>query len=142
MLLDLKFSIGTLGISAGMFIAALYGMNLENFIEETAFGFAGVSIASTILAVAACIYGLRKLRRVQRLSMWGEGSLNKARDRSRGSWREIDSPAIGGDAVDLPLAEAVAGIKRADKMKLWKHAQNERLKAMADEARAKHGSMK
>jgi magnesium transporter len=126
-----------------MFIAALYGMNLENFIEETAFGFAGVSIASTILAVVACIYGLRKLRKVQRLSMWGEGGLNKGRDRShRGSWREIDSPVIGGDVVDQPLAEAVAGIKRANNMKVWKHAQNERLKMMENEAHHTHGPTK
>ncbi|SMQ49898.1 unnamed protein product [Zymoseptoria tritici ST99CH_1A5] len=132
MLLDLKFSIGTLGISAGMFIAALYGMNLENFIEETAFGFAGVSIASTILAVVACIYGLRKLRKVQRLSMWGGGGLNKERNRSaRGSWREIETPIVTSDKVDQPLADAVAGIKRADQLKLWKSAQEERLKAMA-----------
>jgi magnesium transporter len=34
MLLDLKFSIGTLGIGSGAFIAALYGMNLKNFIVE------------------------------------------------------------------------------------------------------------
>ncbi|EMC94412.1 hypothetical protein BAUCODRAFT_52577, partial [Baudoinia panamericana UAMH 10762] len=71
MLLDLKFTIGTLGITAGMFIAALYGMNLENFIEETNFGFFGISGLSTLIAILASMYGLRKLRGVQRLSMWG-----------------------------------------------------------------------
>lgn len=35
MLLDLKFQIGTLGLGAGAFVSALYGMNLQNFIEET-----------------------------------------------------------------------------------------------------------
>lgn len=38
MLLDLKFQIGTLGLGAGAFISALYGMNLQNFIEETNWG--------------------------------------------------------------------------------------------------------
>ncbi|KAF2859684.1 cora-domain-containing protein [Piedraia hortae CBS 480.64] len=95
MLLDLKFSIGTLAISASMFVAALYGMNLENFIENSSAGFAGVSVFSTILGLAACVYGLRKLRKVQRLSMWGEGSSRG----KRGSWREIESP-LGVRCVD------------------------------------------
>jgi hypothetical protein len=38
MLLDLKFSIGTLGIGSGAFVAALYGMNLKNFIEDSELG--------------------------------------------------------------------------------------------------------
>ena len=99
MLLELRFSIGTLGISAGMFVAALYGMNLENFIEETNFGFVGISAVCSIFTVAACWWGLRRLRKVQRLSMWGEGGSyrqNKIRGLDgadgRGSWREIDSP--------------------------------------------------
>ncbi|KAI1006422.1 Mitochondrial inner membrane magnesium transporter [Podosphaera aphanis] len=82
MLLDLKFSIGTLGIGSGAFIAALYGMNLKNYIEESNFGFWGVSAWSTIFSAVVCAYGLSKLRKVQRLSMWGE-------DGRRGrSWRD------------------------------------------------------
>ena len=76
MLLDLKFSIGTLGIGAGTFIAALYGMNLKSFIEESDFGFPLVSLSCFVLSVIACVYGLRKLRRVQRISMWGEGDVS------------------------------------------------------------------
>ncbi|KAL8684748.1 MAG: hypothetical protein Q9218_008155, partial [Villophora microphyllina] len=66
MLLDLKFSIGTLGIGSGAFIASLYGMNLKNFIEESDLGFIGVSGASFIFAAIVCSYGLGKLRKVQR----------------------------------------------------------------------------
>jgi magnesium transporter len=92
MLLDLKFSIGTLGISAGMFIAALYGMNLENFIEESSYGFFGVSGICTVLSVLACAYGFRKLRAVQRLSMWGEGGMRRrAQAASRRPWHELGS---------------------------------------------------
>ncbi|KAF2155699.1 cora-domain-containing protein [Myriangium duriaei CBS 260.36] len=76
MLLDLKFSIGTLGIGAGTFIAALYGMNLKSFIEESDFGFPLVSLTCFVLSVVACVYGLRKLRKVQRVSMWGEGDVS------------------------------------------------------------------
>lgn len=130
MLLELKFSIGTFGISGGMFIAALYGMNLENFIEETHWGFAGVSGFSTVVAVIACMYGLRKLRKIQRLSMWGEGASGKypiGQGRGgRGSWREIETP-LGmmseSDKGTRHLGEAVAGIKQADRMRMWKDTQ-------------------
>ncbi|KAK1590886.1 cora-like Mg2+ transporter [Colletotrichum navitas] len=69
MLLDLKFSVGTLGLAMGTFLAGLYGMNLENFIEETNWGFAGVTITSTICSLLVCWYGLVKLRKVQRVKM-------------------------------------------------------------------------
>ncbi|GIZ40109.1 hypothetical protein CKM354_000346100 [Cercospora kikuchii] len=131
MLLDLKFSIGTLGISAGMFIAALYGMNLENFIEESNLGFFGVTAASTVLSIGACWWGLKKLRKVQRLSMWGEGGVIKNNARSsRGRWSEVEGRSDG----EKPLAEAVAGIKKAEGLRSWKVAQNERLKHMHSDA--------
>jgi len=84
MLLDLKFSIGTLGIGSGAFIAALYGMNLKNFIEESDLGFWGVTGWSIVFAAIVCGYGLVKLRKVQRLSMWGEGG------RRGRNWRDED----------------------------------------------------
>ncbi|KAL8802369.1 MAG: hypothetical protein Q9182_003859 [Xanthomendoza sp. 2 TL-2023] len=94
MLLDLKFSIGTLGIGSGAFIASLYGMNLKNFIEESNFGFFGVSGSSMVFAAIVCSYGLSKLRKVQRVSMWGEHGRN-----SRGSWRETDlAPPLPGES--------------------------------------------
>lgn len=69
MLLDLKFSVGTLGLAMGTFIAGLYGMNLENFIEETNWGFGGVTGASVLFSLVVCWYGLGKLRKVQRIKM-------------------------------------------------------------------------
>lgn len=73
MLLDLKFSISTLSITAGTFVAALYGMNLKNFIEESDFGFYGISAWCTVFGVMVAAYGLTKLRKVQRVSMYGHG---------------------------------------------------------------------
>lgn len=123
MLLDLKFSIGTLGISAGMFIAALYGMNLENFIEESNYGFFGISGLCTVLSVVACMYCFKKLRKVQRISMFGDSGIKKnalpAPKRGSGG-----SGEWGGDRGES-LAEAVAGIKRADRLKLWRQAMEE-----------------
>ncbi len=92
MLLDLKFSIGTLGIGSGAFIAALYGMNLKNFVEESDLGFVGVSAWSFVFAAIVCAYGLTKLRKVQRVSMWGEAGKRGG----RGSWRNTDEDSAAG----------------------------------------------
>lgn len=103
MLLDLKFSIGTLGMGSGAFVAALYGMNLKSFIEESDFGFFGITSLSVALAAVICFYGLTKLRKVQRVSMWGESGR-----RSRGNWRDVDPmPA-------LPAESRVNRSKRLD----------------------------
>lgn len=94
MLLDLKFSIGTLGIGSGAFVAALYGMNLKNFMEDSHLGFLGISACSFVFAAIVCSYGLTKLRKVQRVSMWGEQGR-----KSRGSWRDVDPmPALPGES--------------------------------------------
>ena len=93
MLLDLKFSIGTLGIGSGAFVASLYGMNLKNFIEESDLGFLGVTAWSFIFAAMVCTYGLKKLRRIQRVSMWGEQGT-----RNRGPWREIGPTSLPGES--------------------------------------------
>ena len=75
MLLELKFSIGTLGLAAGTLCSALYGMNLKNYIEESDLGFAVVSGICFVTTAIVCAYGLVKLRRVQRVRMWGEGGI-------------------------------------------------------------------
>ncbi|KAI1181099.1 cora-domain-containing protein [Nemania sp. FL0916] len=72
MLLDLKFSVGTLGLAMGTFIAGLYGANLENFIEETNWGFGAVTGISIIMSLLVCKYGLAKLRNLQRIKMQGD----------------------------------------------------------------------
>lgn len=69
MLLDLKFTVGTLGLAMGTFIAGLYGMNLEVFIDETTWGFGLITGISVILSLAVCKYGMVKLRKVQRVRM-------------------------------------------------------------------------
>ncbi|KAF2465988.1 cora-domain-containing protein [Lindgomyces ingoldianus] len=73
MLLDIKFSILTLAITAGTFVAALYGMNLKNFLEESGIGFFGISAWCTVFGLLVATYGLTRLRKVQRVSMWGHG---------------------------------------------------------------------
>jgi magnesium transporter len=79
MLLDLKFSVGTIGLAMGTFLAGLYGMNLENFIEETNWGFGAVTAVSSVASILVCWYGLVKLRKVQRVKM-------SSRDSDRNQW--------------------------------------------------------
>ena len=102
MLLDLKFSIGTLGIGSGAFIASLYGMNLKNFLEDSPLGFVGVTSWSFVFAGLVCAYGLTKLRRVQRVSMWGERG-----SKSRGGWRDASAmPPLPGESREDRLRRA------------------------------------
>ncbi|KAI1125772.1 cora-domain-containing protein [Nemania abortiva] len=80
MLLDLKFSVGTLGLAMGTFIAGLYGANLENFIEETNWGFGAVTGISVIMSLLVCRYGLSKLRNLQRIKMQGDSPSGRDRE--------------------------------------------------------------
>ena len=88
MLLDLRFSIFTLGLGAGTFIAALYGMNLKNFFEESELGFWGISAISAAFSTAVLVYGLGRLRKVQRVSMWGECRPTHSMWNKRLAWKE------------------------------------------------------
>ena len=126
MLLDLKFSIGTLGIGSGAFVASLYGMNLKNFIEESDFGFLGVTGTSALFALLVCGYGMRKLRRLQRVSMWGEGAAGgwgtggKIRNRERGSWREITGGGVSAGGGGAGYGGLVAGEGRHERLRRMK----------------------
>jgi magnesium transporter len=111
MLLDLKFSIGTLGIGSGAFVAALYGMNLKNFIEESDLGFWGVTGWCVVFAGIVCGYGLTKLRKVQRVSMWGEAG------RRGRNWR---------------VAEGELEIGRRDRIERQRRLREERSGALED----------
>lgn len=104
MLLDLKFSVGTLGLGAGTFVAALYGMNLKNFIEESDLGFWGVSAWCFVFSVVVCYYGLTKLRKVQRVSMWGEHG------RGNNAWRVAGYDNNGRSVGALGPGAGVAGV--------------------------------
>ncbi|KAH8695028.1 putative magnesium ion transporter [Talaromyces proteolyticus] len=124
MLLDLKFSIGTLGLAAGTLVSALYGMNLKNFIEESDLGFGAVSATCFLFTIVVSLYGMSKLRKLQRVRMWGEGmdsaSMGPLGNRglmpgSRGNWRS--------DAIE-PMLAGLPGEGRSDRMKRFREAVN------------------
>jgi magnesium transporter len=84
MLLGLKLSVLTLSITAGTFFAALYGMNLKNFIEESDIGFTGVSVFCAAFGAIVWAYWVVKIRKVQTLSMWGHDRSNIGLPRGAG----------------------------------------------------------
>lgn len=107
MLLELKFSIGTLGLATGTLVSALYGMNLKNFIEESDLGFGAVSVVCVAFSAVVCLYGLAKLRKVQRVRMWGEAGvggtaaipplIGNSAAMNRSNWRSDSmEPVLGG----------------------------------------------
>ena len=121
MLLELKFSIGTLGLAAGTLCSALYGMNLKNYIEESDLGFAVVSGICFVTTAIVCAYGLVKLRRVQRVRMWGEGGIQD-RYSTRLANHSPGIPSRGGtanwrsDSLD-PIWSGLPGEGRAERLR-------------------------
>ncbi|KAK1758446.1 hypothetical protein QBC47DRAFT_339320 [Echria macrotheca] len=117
MLLDLKFSVGTLGLAMGTFLAGLYGMNLENFIEDTNWGFGAVTGVSTVFSLLVCWYGLVKLRKVQRVRMGGGGGLGGA---GRARWFHDDNAEALLDPNNLERLRRINMMKNnAKQRKKW-----------------------
>lgn len=112
MLLELKFSIGTLGLAAGTLVAGLYGMNLKNFIEESDAAFATVSLICFGLSAIVALYGMKKLRKVQKVRMWGEGYGTQL-DSVRGNWRS--------EAMEHAGLGALPGETRFERIKRQRH---------------------
>ncbi|ROW16530.1 hypothetical protein VPNG_02835 [Cytospora leucostoma] len=118
MLLDLKFSVGTLGLAMGTFLAGLYGMNLENFIEDTNWGFLSVTVSSAFFSLLVCWYGLVKLRKVQRVRI-GQSS-SRSRKLSKDSserygaahWFREDSPTALLEAKHREKLKRIATMKQ------------------------------
>ncbi|KAG2734193.1 hypothetical protein G9P44_002199 [Scheffersomyces stipitis] len=73
MLLGLKFSTGLLSMGIVMYTAALYGMNLENFIEETDGGFELVVVVSSISLLLLYMFSVKQLSKLQKVTMTGVG---------------------------------------------------------------------
>ena len=69
MLLELKVTIYTLGITVASLLPAFYGMNLKNFIEESNLGFAGVLLMSGSMGYLITKRGFRALNSATRVAM-------------------------------------------------------------------------
>ncbi|KAK9354082.1 hypothetical protein V1523DRAFT_439690 [Lipomyces doorenjongii] len=109
MLLELKFTIGALGLGGGALVAALYGMNLKNFMEDSGVGFWTISAFASAVVGAIIVVGLKNLRKVQRVTMmWEHGA-----DTGHGS---------GGSSRGAPVIRpiVVVGKSARQKPRFWR----------------------
>ncbi|SCU95111.1 LANO_0E09318g1_1 [Lachancea nothofagi CBS 11611] len=77
MLLGLRFSIGLLSMGGALYVASLYGMNLENYIEDGNIGFLLVTTVCVFSMSLIFIYSIRQLHRLQKMTLT-ESSKGKA----------------------------------------------------------------
>lgn len=73
MLLGLRFSIGLLSLAGSIFIASIYGMNLENFIEEGNVGFPVVSTLGVILMAYLFAFSVKHLHKLEKVQLMSHG---------------------------------------------------------------------
>ncbi|KAI5963076.1 LPE10 [Candida pseudojiufengensis] len=69
MLLGLKFSTGLLSMGVALYFAALYGMNLENFIEESDGGFEFIILVSMLSLAGLLFVSVKQLKKVEKITM-------------------------------------------------------------------------
>ena len=69
MLLGLKFSTGLLSMGVALYVSALYGMNLENSIEEIDGGFEVVTVVSTIAFDCITFIQCQTIEKVEKVTM-------------------------------------------------------------------------
>jgi len=67
--LDLKVSIGTMGIGTGALVAGLFGMNLTSQLETTPYAFLGMSVLSVATALVVASTGLRRLAKIRKVGL-------------------------------------------------------------------------
>jgi len=77
--LDLKVSIGTMGIGMGALIAGLFGMNLTSHMEEHSYAFVGMTVTSSFIAFLVAWAGLRRLAKIQKIGLSASNGRKGAR---------------------------------------------------------------
>ncbi|OWB79728.1 hypothetical protein B5S32_g3963 [[Candida] boidinii] len=75
MLLGLRFTAGLLSFASLLYIAAVFGMNLENFIEEKDHWFFITCTLTTLVAIYFFRLSIKKLNSLQRLTMVTKGKV-------------------------------------------------------------------
>lgn len=117
MLLELKVTIVTVGFAVGAFVAALYGMNLENFIEESDEGMPLVVGVACLGGLLVTWFNLTKLHKTQKIAMfsnaatstaskpyvlrWIVGLLRRKRVRSRFDNIDMSRPKMKGKKFNI-----------------------------------------
>lgn len=69
MLMELKVCIGTLGFTASMLIASLFGMNLKNYMEDSPIGMASVFAVAAIAGAGVTVFNLKRLATAKKVTI-------------------------------------------------------------------------
>ncbi|CCD25105.1 Mfm1p NDAI_0E02880 [Naumovozyma dairenensis CBS 421] len=78
MLLGLRFSLSMLSMGIVLYVGSIYGMNLNNFIEESSYGFASTAILSTLCMIWIYARGIKRLHSLQKMSLLDNTKINKS----------------------------------------------------------------
>ncbi|CDF90672.1 ZYBA0S08-00232g1_1 [Zygosaccharomyces bailii CLIB 213] len=76
MLLGIRFGMGMLSLGVAIWLGSLYGMNLENFIEDSSLGFIMVAATGMFGMSWLFIYSIRQLHRLQKMSLVANPNIN------------------------------------------------------------------
>ncbi|AET37432.1 Mfm1p Ecym_1182 [Eremothecium cymbalariae DBVPG len=71
MLLGLRFSIGLFSMGAALFVASLYGMNLENFVEDGNISFILIVTVSLVSMSWLFVNTIKRLHKLQKMTLLG-----------------------------------------------------------------------
>ncbi|ODV97589.1 hypothetical protein PACTADRAFT_28980, partial [Pachysolen tannophilus NRRL Y-2460] len=71
MVLSLRFSLSLLSFGSLLYVASLYGMNLENFIEEKDYWFWVIVIGTSVGCAGLFKFGITRLNKLQKVTMTG-----------------------------------------------------------------------
>lgn len=77
MLLGIKFSIGMLSLGAPLLVGSIYGMNLENFIEEKEYGYALALFMGTAGMGWLYFHSIKQLQKLTKMSIINQISNKK-----------------------------------------------------------------
>ncbi|KIJ63040.1 hypothetical protein HYDPIDRAFT_176130 [Hydnomerulius pinastri MD-312] len=86
--LDLKVSIGTMGLGTGALVAGLFGMNLQSHMEDMPYAFLAMSIGSTAIAGLVAWAGLWRLAKIRKVGLTNSHSSKRGVSelKPRGPW--------------------------------------------------------
>ena len=120
MLLELKVTIYTLGITVASLLPAFYGMNLKNFIEESNLGFAGVILMSAGMGYFITKKGFRALNSATRVAMSSDFRSLSTKSAAGSGSKEVDSGLVssgralnaGTNTSNMMTSRRLSGFKR------------------------------
>jgi magnesium transporter len=91
LLFELRITIATLGFTVGVFFTALYGMNLKNFLEESPFGFIGVTAVLSTIALIITAFNFKTLFLTQKVTLLSNRFHGKSKSQKKALLKALKS---------------------------------------------------